>query len=82
MGNVHAYSSAPPPPPPSCPPGFTPKTESEVHETENPGPLEEIHSKCKSKLKGVFIFHFIAVIVLRLQVLSIPSKITLLMFCR
>lgn len=75
MGNVHAYSSAPPPPPPSCPPGFTPKTESEVHETENPGPLEEIHSKCKSKLKGVFVF-------LLMVVFSVQALSMLLMFCR
>lgn len=56
MGNVHAYS-APSPPPPQPPTSMsfpkpqtdsepsTPSTESGI---ENPGPLEEIHSKCKS----------------------------------
>lgn len=54
MGNVHAFSSGTPsPPPPTM--GF-PKTdesqklEQKAAETiENPGPLEEIHTKCKSK---------------------------------
>lgn len=56
MGNVHAASSAPPPPPPTAPPGLTPflppKTEEPTKPTteptvENPGPLEELHRKCK-----------------------------------
>lgn len=63
MGNVHAYSSAPPPPPPSVPPAFTSKAETEVQETENPGPLEEIHTKCKSKLKGMVVFLVTLIIV-------------------
>ncbi|KAH0819666.1 hypothetical protein GEV33_003125 [Tenebrio molitor] len=50
MGNVHAYSApAPPPPTPSASP-YT-KTETTTkgpsQEVENPGPLEEIHTKCK-----------------------------------
>lgn len=54
MGNVHAYSAAPPPPPPTstsfpkgkdCEVKITKTAESTV---ENPGPLEEIHTKCKS----------------------------------
>jgi hypothetical protein len=54
MGNVHAYSApAPPPPTPSASP-YT-KTETTTkgpsQEVENPGPLEEIHTKCKSKLR-------------------------------
>lgn len=54
MGNVHAFSSpSPSPPPPTM--GFSkgddcPKPEEKVTETiENPGPLEEIHTRCKSK---------------------------------
>jgi mitochondrial import receptor subunit TOM40 len=51
MGNVHAYSApAPPPPTPSASP-YT-KTETTTkgpsQEVENPGPLEEIHTKCKN----------------------------------
>lgn len=54
MGNVHAASSPPPPPPPTAPPGvplFSPKLE-EIHSAaqvtiDNPGPLEELHRKCK-----------------------------------
>lgn len=54
MGNVHAFStSSPAPPPPTM--NFAkgeecPKPEQKATETiENPGPLEEIHTKCKSK---------------------------------
>lgn len=53
MGNVHAFSAAPTPPTP--PPGMAPfnpnqdsKTDSNPEKIENPGPLEEIHQKCKS----------------------------------
>lgn len=53
MGNVHAYSSPPPPPPTGM---SFPKNECEKPAAapteeviENPGPLEEIHTKCKSK---------------------------------
>lgn len=53
MGNVHAFSSASPsPPPPTM--GFTkveecPSPEQKTSEViENPGPLEEIHTRCKS----------------------------------
>lgn len=52
MGNVHAYSSAPPPPPPPGMSPFAPKVDKEDTDSaasENPGPLEEIHTKCKSK---------------------------------
>lgn len=55
MGNVHAFSSSSPaPPPPTM--NFSkgedcPKPEQKVADsTENPGPLEEIHTKCKSEL--------------------------------
>lgn len=47
MGNVCAASSSPPPPliDPKC---ITEKTEYTKSETiENPGPLEELHRKCK-----------------------------------
>lgn len=51
MGNVHAFSSAPPPPtpPPSMNAGASSDCVSE--EIENPGPLEDIHTKCKSMFK-------------------------------
>lgn len=61
MGNVHAYSSNPPPPPP--PPGasFPKKKECEREPTdspstiiENPGPLEDIHTKCKNVFPTCF----------------------------
>jgi len=54
MGNVQAAYSAPPPPPPAS--GAFPKENAESdakitqdENVENPGPLEEIHTKCKSK---------------------------------
>ena len=52
MGNVHAYSApAPPPPPPSSSSYAKPEGSSTgtTEEVENPGPLEEIHTKCKSE---------------------------------
>lgn len=52
MGNVHAYSSAPPPPPPPGMPAFS--KESEPGEVENPGPLEELHQKCKNVFPTCF----------------------------
>lgn len=55
MGNVHAFSGPPPPPPPTTTPAFpkSPSDSEEVSGIENPGPLEEIHNKCKSEyLKG------------------------------
>ncbi|XP_065160053.1 mitochondrial import receptor subunit TOM40 homolog 1 [Atheta coriaria] len=45
MGNVHAYSAPPPPSPPPPQKKILPPLTEEV---ENPGPLEEIHSKCKN----------------------------------
>lgn len=54
MGNVHAYSAPAPPPPPPCPkPDVTKKTApaSCREKLDNPGPLEDIHTKCKSKLQ-------------------------------
>ncbi|KAJ3662768.1 hypothetical protein Zmor_007097 [Zophobas morio] len=51
MGNVHAYSApAPPPPPPSSSSYAKPEGSSTgtTEEVENPGPLEEIHTKCKN----------------------------------
>lgn len=55
MGNVQAAYSAPPPPPPASGAFPKEKTENDVKITqdeniENPGPLEEIHTKCKSKV--------------------------------
>lgn len=54
MGNIHAHSSAPPsPPPPVITPLTPPKDNNQVsdeksEQIENPGPLEELHQKCKS----------------------------------
>lgn len=55
MGNVHAYSSAPPPPPPSGMSAFSKggKDDCDTEVNENPGPLEEIHTKCKSMFLAV-----------------------------
>ncbi|GJQ79374.1 hypothetical protein Trydic_g16233 [Trypoxylus dichotomus] len=55
MGNVHAFSSAPPPPttpPPSMNTGIS--NESVSSEIENPGPLEDIHIKCKNVFPTCF----------------------------
>nr|CAH7748736.1 unnamed protein product [Callosobruchus chinensis] len=64
MGNVHAYSSTPPPPPPGM--GFpknkceTPGGDSSLSSAgtkeviENPGPLEDIHTKCKNVFPTCF----------------------------
>lgn len=57
MGNVQAAYSAPPPPPP--PSSFPKEKDADVkisHEEtiENPGPLEEIHTKCKSKSHNLY----------------------------
>lgn len=54
MGNVHAFStgsSSSPPPTMSFTKGEEcPKPEQKgVEIIENPGPLEEIHTKCKSE---------------------------------
>lgn len=66
MGNIHAFSSSPVPPPPTmsftkneeCPkPEQKPATET----IENPGPLEEIHTKCKSVY---FLTSFMAILYL------------------
>jgi len=58
MGNVQAAYSAPPPPPP---PGvaFSKEKEgdtkmSQEDTTENPGPLEEIHTRCKNVFPTCF----------------------------
>ncbi|XP_017768009.1 PREDICTED: mitochondrial import receptor subunit TOM40 homolog 1-like [Nicrophorus vespilloides] len=51
MGNVHASSGAPnmaPPPPPASPTAAGVADVSSPNEIENPGPLEDIHSKCKN----------------------------------
>lgn len=55
MGNVHAFSG-PPPPPPTTVPAFSkasPSDSEDLSAVDNPGPLEEIHNKCKSK----FVFY-------------------------
>ncbi|XP_056648487.1 mitochondrial import receptor subunit TOM40 homolog 1 [Diorhabda carinulata] len=60
MGNVHAYSSNPPPPPPPTGASFSKKKECEREPTaspsviENPGPLEDIHTKCKNVFPTCF----------------------------
>lgn len=58
MGNVHAFS-APPPPPPNSGMSFPKQAEekNESEKIENPGPLDEIHNKCKSMLFFEFILH-------------------------
>ncbi|XP_050497829.1 mitochondrial import receptor subunit TOM40 homolog 1-like [Diabrotica virgifera virgifera] len=58
MGNVHAYSSNPPPPPPPST-TFPRKKDTDPAASppeviENPGPLEEIHSKCKNVFPTCF----------------------------
>lgn len=51
MGNVNALSAPPPPPSPVLPPSAAKKTESPLGDSlENPGPLEELHRKCKGNL--------------------------------
>lgn len=54
MGNVHAASAPPPPPPP--PTQTEPPVCLEVPpgDIENPGPLEEIHQKCKNVFPTCF----------------------------
>ena len=53
MGNVHAASGAPPPP--TTQPGMNPIClEVPTEESENPGPLEEIHQKCKNVFPTCF----------------------------
>lgn len=59
MGNVQAAYSAPPPPPPAS--GAFPKENAESdakitqdENVENPGPLEEIHTKCKNVFPTCF----------------------------
>lgn len=54
MGNVHAASGTPPPPP-TPPPSASPAClETSAAEVENPGPLEEIHQKCKNVFPTCF----------------------------
>ncbi|KAF7282271.1 mitochondrial import receptor subunit TOM40 homolog 1-like [Rhynchophorus ferrugineus] len=57
MGNVQAYSAPPPPPPPGV--SFPKSKDSDVKASEevtieNPGPLEEIHTKCKNVFPTCF----------------------------
>lgn len=60
MGNVHAFSGPPTPPPPTTVPAFPkpcpPESEETTARFENPGPLEEIHNKCKSKLVKMMLW--------------------------
>lgn len=70
MGNVHAFSGPPPPPPTTVPafPKSCPPESEESSGVENPGPLEEIHNKCKSKSMDIDILqgsiNFIILLVL------------------
>lgn len=48
MGNVHAFSSTPSPPTPPPPVNTSVSSDSASDQIENPGPLEDIHTKCKS----------------------------------
>ncbi|KAF5297364.1 hypothetical protein FQR65_LT01294 [Abscondita terminalis] len=56
MGNVHAASSAAAPVPPPPPPGAIspPCLEVAPEINENPGPLEEIHQRCKNVFPTCF----------------------------
>ncbi|KAI4470991.1 mitochondrial import receptor subunit tom40 [Holotrichia oblita] len=54
MGNVHAFSSAPPPPTPPSAMHTGASSDSKADEIENPGPLEEIHTKCKNVFPTCF----------------------------
>ncbi|XP_060520100.1 mitochondrial import receptor subunit TOM40 homolog 1-like [Cylas formicarius] len=58
MGNVQAYSTPPPPPPPAGVNFAKPKdcepTPVGPETMENPGPLEEIHTKCKNVFPTCF----------------------------
>ncbi|KAK4873310.1 hypothetical protein RN001_015339 [Aquatica leii] len=55
MGNVHAASSAAAPAPPPPPTGTNPMCLEVLPEgMENPGPLEEIHQKCKNVFPTCF----------------------------
>lgn len=51
MGNVYASSQQPPSPSLGVPSYKTDKPTSEESQTlENPGPLEELHRKCKGRI--------------------------------
>jgi len=52
MGNVHAAASAPPPPPHGL--ASFPKESGAAEDIENPGPLEELHQKCKNVFPTCF----------------------------
>ncbi|XP_022910965.1 mitochondrial import receptor subunit TOM40 homolog 1 [Onthophagus taurus] len=54
MGNVYAYSSTPPPPPPPGMGSAGSTGGSGCEEIENPGPLEDIHTKCKNVFPTCF----------------------------
>lgn len=59
MGNVQAAYSAPPPPPPPSGVAFPKEKEGDLKDsqeenTENPGPLEEIHTRCKNVFPTCF----------------------------
>lgn len=55
MGNVHALST-PPPPPPTQPMSFPkePEEKGSSETIENPGPLDEIHTRCKNVFPTCF----------------------------
>lgn len=54
MGNVQAAYSAPPPPPPRGVPCAPESTDVKEGSCENPGPLEEIHTRCKNVFPTCF----------------------------
>lgn len=54
MGNVQAAYSAPPPPPPRGVPCAPESTDVKEASCENPGPLEEIHTRCKNVFPTCF----------------------------
>lgn len=49
MGNVQASGPAAPPPPPSPVSPLTPPPAPEKKEDDNPGPMEDLHKKCKGE---------------------------------
>lgn len=49
MGNVQASAPAAPPPPPTPTTPIPPPTVPEKKEDDNPGPMEDLHKKCKGK---------------------------------
>lgn len=71
MGNVYATSSPQPPTPPPGVPSFkTDKTGTDDASIENPGPLEELHRKCKGTPDTSLQVPIIQIEILRLSFLQ------------